>query len=407
MRPPLVTNGVSRFAGENISQRVSFVHSRFRRCRLSTPPRDFLRTRRSNLYLRNNFGKENRVASDFVQRRATLQDVAAAVGVSKATVSKALNGRNDISPDTRERVLAAVAELEYRPTTLPAPSAQRRALAVVFDLPASPYILGVLQGTLTETTDSGVDLLVRLAPERTSRAHRAVAREWITDQRASGVIGIIGLTLSEPDGLIDAANDASLPFIIVDPVDTRHPRMVSVGSSNWSGARTATEHLIDLGHRRIAWVGGPEASDAARDRRLGYQAALDSAGIPIDPALIRSGPFAVATGADRGRELLTSPHPPTAIMAADDEIAVGVLASAHGLGIPVPERLSVTGFDDTPQAAWTTPPLTTVYQHLEGMGAMAVQTILAMAEGRSPSSSHVELATSLTVRGSTAVSPAT
>ncbi|MFU8947886.1 LacI family DNA-binding transcriptional regulator [Mycetocola zhadangensis] len=345
------------------------------------------------------------MTTDAPGRRTTLEDVASAVGVSKATVSKALNGRDDISPDTRERVLAAVAALEYRPTTLVAPNVARRALAIVFDVPASPYILGVLQGALAEATDSDVDLLARLAPERTSRAHRAVAREWIADQRASGVVGIIGLTLSEPDGLIDAASDANLPFIIVDPVDTRHRRMVSVGSSNWSGARTAAEHLIALGHQRIAWIGGPEASDAARDRRLGYQAALDSAGLPVDPDLIRSGPFAVATGAERAREMLTSAQRPTAIMAADDEIAVGVLATAHSLGIRVPEELSVTGFDDTPQAAWTTPPLTTVYQHLEGMGAMAVQTILLMAEGRSPTSSHVELATSLTVRGSTSAAP--
>lgn len=335
-------------------------------------------------------------------RRATLTDVATAVGVSKATVSKALNGRNDISPNTRERVLAAAAALDYRPTTLPATLAARRVVAVVFDLPASPYILGVLQGALAEATNAQVDLLTRLAPERTSRTHRAVARDWIADQRRSGVVGIIGLTLSEPDGLIDAARDASLPFLIVDPVDTRHGRMVSVGSSNWAGARTAAEHLIRLGHRRIAWIGGPEASDAARDRRLGYQAALDSVDQMIDPALIKSGPFAVATGIERARELLTSTHPPTAIMAANDEIAVGVLTAAHELGISVPEGLSVTGFDDTPQAAWTTPPLTTVHQNLEGMGAMAVQTILVMDEGRRPSSPHVELATSLTLRSSTA-----
>lgn len=339
---------------------------------------------------------------DPAPRRATLEDVATAVGVSKATVSKALNGRDDISPSTRERVLAAVAELEYRSTTLPAASSARRAVAVVFDLPASPYILSVLQGALVEATDSRIDLLTRLAPARASRTHRTVAREWIADQRAAGVVGIVGLTLSQPVGLLDAASDADLPFVIVDPVDTRHHRMVSVGSSNWAGARTAAEHLIGLGHRRIAWIGGPEASDAASDRRLGYQAALDSAGLPIDPALIRSGPFAVAAGAEQAHELLTSPHPPTAIMAADDEIAVGALAAAHALGIRVPEELSVTGFDDTPQAAWTTPPLTTVHQHLEGMGAMAVQTILAMSEGRRPSSRHVELATSLTVRNSTA-----
>ena len=346
------------------------------------------------------------MASDPVRRRATLADVAAAVGVSRATVSKALNGRGDISSETRERVLAAVTELGYRPTTVPAPASARRALAVVFDIPASPYILGVLQGVLAATTESHLDLLTRLAPARASRTQRTVAREWVAEQQESGVVGIIGLTLSAPDGLIEAASNANLPFVIVDPVDTHHRRMVSVGSSNWAGARTAAEHLIELGHRRIAWIGGPEASDASRDRLYGYQAALDAAGVAIDPSLIRSDQFAVATGALHARELLTSDRPPTAITAGDDEIAVGVLATAHELGIRVPHDLSVTGFDDTPQAAWTTPPLTTVHQHLEGMGAMAVQTILVMAEGRRPSSRHVELATSLTVRESTGPAPA-
>jgi LacI family transcriptional regulator len=344
--------------------------------------------------------------TESVRRRATLADVAASVGVSRATVSKALNGRGDISAETRERVLAAVTELGYRPTTVPAPRSSRRALAVVFDIPASPYILGVLQGVLSAATDSDLDLLTRLAPARASRTQRAVAREWVAEQQASGVVGIIGLTLSAPDGLIEAASNASLPFVVVDPVDTHHPRMVSVGSSNWAGARTAAEHLIELGHRRIAWIGGPEASDASRDRLYGYQAALDAAGLAVDPALIRADQFTVAAGAEHARDLLSSAQPPTAIMAGDDEIAVGVLATAHELGIRVPEELSVTGFDDTPQAAWTTPPLTTVHQHLGGMGAMAVQTILVMTEGRRPSSRHVELATSLTVRGSTATAPA-
>lgn len=340
--------------------------------------------------------------TDLARSRATLSDVATAVGVSRATVSKALNGRDDISEVTRERVLAAVAKLGYQPTTGRSLGSSRRAVAVVFDIPASPYIVGVLQGVLAASTEAGVDLLTRLAPDKATRTQRAVAREWIAEQQESGVVGIIGLTLSRPSALLEAAGNANLPFVMVDPVDAQHRQMVSVGSSNWAGARMAAEHLLSLGHRRIAWIGGPEASDAARDRLYGYQAALDKAGIAIDPALIRSGQFDIATGARFAREMLGSTEPPTAIMAADDEIAVGVLATAHELGVSVPQELSVMGFDDTPQAAWTTPPLTTVHQHLNGMGAMAVQTILVMAEGHEPSSRHVELATSLMVRDSTA-----
>lgn len=330
-----------------------------------------------------------------------MADVAAAAGVSKATVSKALNGRDDVAPSTRQLILAAAAELGYRPMTSPSQEG-RRAVSVVFDIPASPYILKVLQGVLVGATDGRLDLLTRLPPDRAARADRAIAREWIAEQRASGSVGVIGLTLSYPDALLDAAAEADMPFVIVDPVDTAHRRMVSVASSNWAGARAATDYLIELGHRRIAWIGGPEASDAARDRLYGYRAALDAAGIPADPTLIVSDQFDAAAGARHGHALLSLPERPTAIMAADDEIAIGVLSAARGVGLRVPEDVSVTGFDDTPQAPWTTPPLSTVHQHLDEMGRLAVQIVVAMSRGEPPASRHVELATSLTIRETTA-----
>lgn len=339
--------------------------------------------------------------------RATLADVARLAGVSKATVSKALNGRDDVAAGTRERVLAAVAELGYRSTTQPGPAAAARpALAVVFDIPASPYILNVLQGVLASATAARLDLLTRLAPDRSARARRATARDWVAEQLAAGAIGIVGLTLSEPDALIDAAAEADLPFVMIDPVDTRHHRMVSVGSSNWSGALAATAHLIGLGHRRIGWLGGPARSGAARDRFYGYRAALDAAGMKLDEALVRTCSFEVAAGARHARDLLTMAAPPTAIIGADDEIAVGALATAHELGLRVPQDLSILGFDDTPQAAWTTPPLTSVHQDLDGMGRIAVQTVQAMAAATRPVSRHVELATTLTVRATTGPAPA-
>jgi len=345
------------------------------------------------------------VDAESAARRATLADVAAAAGVSRATASKTLNGRDDVAGATRERVLAAVAALDYKPTTARTPAPQRRAIAVVFDIPASPYILKVLEGVLATATDAHLDLVTRLPPALADRRRRTVAREWIADQRASGVVGIAGLTLSAPDALIDAAADSSIPFVMVDPVDTTNERMISVGSSNWAGARAAAEHLIALGHRRISWIGGPKASGAAQDRFYGFNAAMGAAGIPVDPALVRADQFDVATGARHAHDLLSSDDPPTAIMAADDELAVGVLAAAYELGVRVPDELSVTGFDDTSQAAWTTPPLTTVHQHLDGMGRMAVQSLLSMAAGSWPASRHVELATSLTIRGSTSAPP--
>jgi LacI family transcriptional regulator len=293
--------------------------------------------------------------------------------------------------------------LGYRPTTTRWEPARTRSLVAVLDVLESPYMVNVLQGILVATTHAQTNLIVRLAPDRSSRTAKSAARAWVSEQKESGAVGIIGLTLAQPDALLLAAEEGALPFVMVDPVDTQDSKVVSIGSTNWAGGRSATEHLIELGHRRIAWIGGPTGSAAARERFHGYRAALDSAGIELERALVRSDWFLVETGLHHARDLLAQTRPPTAVVAGDDEIAVGVLAAAHERGIPVPEQLSVVGFDDTPQARWTTPQLTSVHQPLIGMGRMAVETVLAMAEGGQPASRHIQLATSLTVRRSTAV----
>lgn len=333
--------------------------------------------------------------------RVTLDDVAAAAGVTKGTVSKVINGRSDVAAVTRERVQAAVKELGYRPSVSSWEPPRTRTLAAVFDALDTPYIANVLQGTLAAATAADTNLLLRLAPDRAARVTRAAARAWVAAQQESGVVGIVGLTLGEPTALLRAAREVHLPVVMIDPVDVDDPEVVSIGSTNWAGGRTATEHLLELGHRRIAWIGGPDASAASRERFHGYRAALDSAGVPLDLAIVRSGWFSVENGRTHARELLSAPDRPTAVVTGDDEIAVGVLLTARELGLAVPDQLSVVGFDDTPQATWTTPPLTSVHQPLAGMGRMAVETVLAMAAGVEPPSRYVQLATSLVVREST------
>lgn len=337
--------------------------------------------------------------------RVTLVDVARAAGVTKGTVSKALNDRSDVAADTRARILAAVEQLGYRPPRAQWEPPRTRTLAAVFEALDSPYITNVLQGVLAAATAADTNLLVRLPPDRTVRATRAAARAWVAAQQQAGVVGIVGLTLGEPMAVLQAAKEVGMPFVMVDPVDIHDPTVVTIGSTNWAGGRTATEHLLGLGHRRIGWIGGPEASAAARERFHGYTAALDSAGLRLDRGIVRGGPFSVETGVTFGEELLRLPDPPTAVVCGDDEIAVGVLAAARELAVPVPERLSVVGFDDTPQALWTTPGLTSVHQPLTGMGRMAVETVLAMADGVQPASRQVQLVTTLTVRDSTAPAP--
>ncbi|NEE01882.1 LacI family DNA-binding transcriptional regulator [Phytoactinopolyspora halotolerans] len=333
--------------------------------------------------------------------RATLADVARLAGVSPATASKVLNGRSDVASHTRDRVLRVVAEIGYRPTTAHQAQTRHRTLVTVLDIVESRYAATVLQGILVAATAAQAELLLRLPPDESVGTGRAAARSWIAELKSSGAIGIVELAVTVPDAVLLAAQDLELPVVTIDPIDTTGSRVVSIGATNWAGGRSVTDHVLELGHRRIAWIGGPVRSAPSAERFHGYQAALDLAGIAPDHELIRHDTFSVEAGHRHGHDILTLDERPTAIVAGNDEIAVGVLAAAKELDIAVPRQLSVTGFDDTPQTEWTTPRLTSVRQPLTGMGRMAVETVLSMADGTQPVSRHLQLATSLSVRDST------
>ncbi|OXM60812.1 LacI family DNA-binding transcriptional regulator [Amycolatopsis vastitatis] len=333
--------------------------------------------------------------------RATLADVARLAGVSPATASKVLNGRSDVGAATRDLVLATIAELGYKPTTARRDLQRERTLVTVLDIVESRYAGTVLQGILVAATAAQAELLLRLPPPDWTGTSRTAARAWVAELQASGVAGVVALAVAVPDSVLVAAEEAELPVVTIDPIDTTDSRVVSIGSTNWAGGRSATEHVLRLGHRRIGWIGGPLGSAPSAERFHGYQAALHAAGITLEHALIRHDTFSVEAGLRHGRAMLALGERPTAIVAGNDEIAVGVLAAARELRIAVPAELSVTGFDDTPQAQWTTPRLTSVGQPLAGMGRMAVETVLGMAGGVQPASRHLELATTLNVRDST------
>ncbi|MEV6848629.1 substrate-binding domain-containing protein [Actinoplanes sp. NPDC051411] len=334
-----------------------------------------------------------------------MADVARLAGVSPATASKVLNGRTDVAANTRDLILRVIEETGYQPTTARRDVRRNQTLVTVLDIVESRYAGTVLQGILAAATAAQAELLLRLPPHGWSGTSRGAARTWVEELRAAGAVGLIALAVAVPDSVLLAAQDAELPAVAIDPIDTTDSRVVSIGSTNWAGGRSATEHVIRLGHRRIAWIGGPLGSAPSAERFHGYQAALHSAGITSEPVLIRHDTFSVEAGRRHADEILTLGDKPTAIVAGNDEIAVGVLAAAKELGIAVPGELSVTGFDDTPQTQWTTPRLTSVMQPLVGMGRMAVETVLGMAAGVQPASRHLQLATTLNIRDSTGPVP--
>src|SRR5919201_329545 len=194
-------------------------------------------------------------------------------------------------------------------------------------------------------------------------------------------------------------------FVVVDPRKPVDERIPAVSAANSAGATLATRHLLSMGHRRIAAITGPSGWMASEERRRGYHAALVDAGVMPDPALDLEANFLLAGGLEAAARLLDLADRPTAILAFNDNLAIGALQAAHARGLRVPEDVSIVGFDDTLEAALVTPALTTVRQPLAEMGRMAVSLLTRLIENQRFEALHVELATRLVVRKSTGPPP--
>jgi LacI family transcriptional regulator len=334
--------------------------------------------------------------------RATLDAVAARAGVSKATASKVLNGRPGVSEETRRRVREAIEALGYVPSTGPREPVARGAIVAVFDTIVNMYSLYILEGIIDGGRQFGVDVIADTltAPGESATRHLGIDR--IKEAASRGCTGLVVVTSQLTHEEIEACERAGLSLVAIDPLNPLDEAVFSVGSTNWAGGVQATKHLIDLGHRRIAFAGGRADSSAARERLHGYREALEAAGLQADPTLAAHDDFLAESGERLAQRLLDQDGPPTAVCAASDAVALGVIREAKARGLRVPEDLSVVGFDDTYAAMWTDPPLTTVRQPLGQMGRVAARTVLDLADGKEPDSHHVQLATTLVVRDSTA-----
>ncbi|MGV8846444.1 substrate-binding domain-containing protein [Tessaracoccus sp.] len=198
-----------------------------------------------------------------------------------------------------------------------------------------------------------------------------------------------------------------LPLVALDPANALPPHIASIGATNWSEGVDATQHLLDLGHRRIAFIRGTTGSVPSNERLQGYLSALGMRGMAPDTRLIVGDDFSHAAGKRAADDLLALPEKirPTAIFASSDSLALGVYESAHEHGFSIPQDLSVVGFDDSMIAEITTPGLTTVRQPLEDMGGAAVRYLVDVRKGRPTTSGPLRLATQLVTRASTAPPP--
>ncbi|WP_395656685.1 LacI family DNA-binding transcriptional regulator [Nocardioides sp.] len=321
-----------------------------------------------------------------------MQHVAAEAGVSVSTVSKVINGRYGVSPETFENVTAVINRLGYEPS-LVAQSLRNTRKRVIGVLVADfePFSTEVLKGAADAIRGTGFELVAYSAGGRVDE-HVGWERRYLSRVMGTLVDGAVLVTPTVTDVQYDG------PVVAVDP-HTGRSSLPTVASDNLQGARLAVEHLVGLGHRRIGMVTGRPDLISAELREQGYREALAAAGIGVDESLLRLGAFDPDVAREAARELLTLPEPPTAVFAANDSTALATLEVAAELGIDVPGRLSVVGFDNIPESALAVPPLTTVQQPMRQMGHDAIAMLVALIAGDGLEDTHVTLETTLVPRG--------
>jgi LacI family transcriptional regulator len=332
--------------------------------------------------------------------RARIQEVAKAAGVSLKTVSRVLNNEPNVRPETRERVESAAKALNYRPHPSARSLAGHRSfvIALLYDNPSSNYVMEILGGVLDACAEQQYHLVMQ--PLWFERGNfEAAVEELVAHSRPDGVI--LTPPLTDHPSLLAQLDRAGLPQSSVSPMDTRR---TGVTLDEPAAVRELIAHLVALGHRRIAHITGHPAHGARNWRLAGYREALQQAGLPYDPELVIDGEFSFDSGVRGAHTLLALKQRPTAVFAANDDMAAGVIRVAYELGLSVPQDLSVCGFDDTPMSRQIFPALTTVRQPSREMGRLAALELLRSLRERS-AGRMLQSAYALQLRGSTGPAP--
>jgi LacI family transcriptional regulator len=333
----------------------------------------------------------------------TIFDVAELAGVSYSTVSRVVNNYTYVKPATRAKVQAAMEELGYVANLKARSLAGGRSQVIgvlIYDLETN-YSVEVVRGIDEEVSRLDYDMMLSTTHHR---------RQKEADYVAKLALGLVdGLLIVLPSNLDAYVNDLkrqNFPFVLIDHQGLEREGVGSIQAQNFQGGYDATRHLLELGHRRIGTITGPVNQsppvNSAVDRLAGYRAALADAGIAYDPALIYAGDFGFTAGRTGTDYLLDQAMPVTAIFAASDVTAFGVIEAARTRGLTLPRDLSVVGFDDIPEARYRRPALTTIRQPLREMGRLASRMLIEHLEDRDQPLTRIELPTTLQVRDTTA-----
>lgn len=332
-------------------------------------------------------------ASGNRSQRPTLGDIAHAASVSIATVSKVLNGRPGVGAETRERVEQMLAASGYA-RRVDTPDRVGVVELVVTDL-NTDWCIEILRGASEELREAGLALTLSALSD-----DMLPEQNWLGGALARRPVAVIMqfATPSAPER--QRLRNRNIPLVVLDPIAHPPADVSTVAATNWAGGVAATEHLLLLGHEKIAVITGPDGAAAAA-RFAGYQSAMLRAGVRVRHLSGVTGDFTREVGARDAHALLSAPDRPTAIVCANDLQALGAIDAAAALGLSVPRDVSVVGFDDVVAARHARPPLTTVRQPLRDMARTAVRIALDQRD-HTESSQRVELATTLMPRLSTA-----
>jgi DNA-binding LacI/PurR family transcriptional regulator len=336
--------------------------------------------------------------SSKARARPTIYDVAREAGVSTATVSRALNDTGQIAPATRLAIEEAVERLGYRPNTIARSLVTKSTQTIAFLLPdiTNPFYAALVAGIQQSALASGHTMLLCM-----TGGDAGQEEEYLSLLRAKQVDGALVDGLVVPPDRIARFVEDGFPIVCLDR-DVKSQSVPLVQVDNKRGARMATEHLIELGHRRIAHVAGAPELGISAERQKGYRDALAAAGVDHDPHLVATGRFTEDGGYEATRSLLESSADFTAVFAANDLSAIGTINALAEGGRRVPEDVSVIGFDDLRLSAYTSPPLTTIRQPAVEIAEQATEILIGLINGRRAPKLRYLLEPTLVVRSSTA-----
>lgn len=331
--------------------------------------------------------------------RPTIREVAARAGVSHQTVSRVINSSERVNADTRERVEIAITELGYQPNAIARSMARGRThtLACIAPNMTDFTYASVMEGAEIESRSQGYFLFTASASDE--KNFNTLIEQLFGSRRAEGLLMITPYIDHQHTEL---HHDVPTVYVGADPHQD-HTSLVTL--DNTAAGLLATQHLIELGHQRIAHIIGPRIEYSAQNRLKGYRAALDSAGLHPDLRLIVEGDWSATSGYRAVNQLFDQKVSFSAIFAQNDRMAIGAIRALRELGIKVPDAVSVIGFDDMPLASYFDPPLTTIKQDTYLMGSEAAQLLIRLIEHPDREKTSIYLPGELVIRHSTATIP--